>query len=893
MTEKKLYLIDGHALVYRAYYAFVKNPLTSSKGLPTSAVFGFANYLIRLIESYSCPYLAVVMDSSAPTFRHEMYEQYKANREEMPADLKVQMPLIRELIDAFNIPVIKQDGLEADDLIACLTKMATADDFDVFLITKDKDLMQLIGPRVKMLAPDGTGVLQLLDVKDVVEKMGIGPEKIVDYLALIGDASDNIPGVPGVGPKTALKILECGGSVENILINPSVLENPKLIQKITENKELLRLSKDLATLKCDIGLSLEMDALLRQTPDREKCIAFFKELGLTSFLRNPLFGEAKKLRPDVKIITDLSQIPALVEKIKSAGYMCIDTQTTGLIPRAAQLIGIAISLDDTEAVYIPVGHLEVMHNCNLQSVLDLLQEVIENPAIAKIGQNLKYDYQVFKNYGIQFNGITFDTMIAAYVIDPGKRTFDLEVLVAEWLEMDTTLFSQIVNEKKGETFADLPVNKAAVYVAEIVCLPFLLKKKLEVVLAEKNCQKLFTEIEMPLVHVLADLEWQGMLIDTGLLESLSKEYTSVLTGLSEEVYLLAGEQLNLNSPKQIGEILFDKLQLPAPKKTKSGTHSTSVDILEKLAPDYPIVQKILDCREVQKLLSTYIDALPQQILAQSGRVHSSFNQTVAITGRLSSTNPNLQNIPVRTDGSKRIREAFIAKPGFVLVSADYSQVELRILAHLSKDSFLIQAFVNDQDIHTQTASAIYGTFPELVTAEMRRTAKTINFGLMYGMGPINLSRQLGISFGEAKIFIDKYFEQFPTIKNFMETTIKGARELGYTETLLGRKRYHPEINAQNRTIREAAERTAINTPVQGTAADIIKIAMVNIHKDINDFYKDARMLLQVHDELVFEVPESQSDAFCSWVIGKMSTAYELIVPLKVDGGIGENWSTAH
>jgi DNA polymerase-1 len=564
-----------------------------------------------------------------------------------------------------------------------------------------------------------------------------------------------------------------------------------------------------------------------------------------------------------------------------------------LIPRAAQLIGITIALSENEAVYIPLGHKEVANNCDLSAVLNCLKIIIENPDITKIGHDLKYDYQVFKNYGIHLNGITFDTMIAAYLLDPGKRTFELEVLVSEWLEMDTTLLSQIVNEKKGNTIADLAVHDAACYAAEMVCLPFLLKKKLEIALAEKKCQKLFAEIEMPLVHVLADLEWQGMLIDTVLLESLSKEYSASLSALSQEVYLLAGEQLNLNSPKQIGEILFDKLHLPAPKKTKSGTHSTSVDILEKLAPEYPIVQKILDCREVQKLLSTYIDALPQQILVQSGRVHSSFNQTVAATGRLSSTNPNLQNIPVRTDGSKRIRQAFIAKPGFLLVSADYSQIELRILAHLSKDPFLIQAFENDQDIHTQTASAIYGTFPEFVTPEMRRTAKTINFGLMYGMGPINLSRQLGISFGEAKIFIDKYFEQFPTIKNFMDSTIKDARVLGYTQTLLGRKRYHPEINSQNRTIREAAERTAINTPVQGTAADIIKIAMINIHNELDKLYCDARMLLQVHDELVFEVPQSQSEGFHNWIINKMSTAYKLIVPLKVDGGIGKNWSEAH
>lgn len=889
MIEKKLYLVDGHALVYRAYYAFVRNPLTNSKGLPTSAIFGFTNYLLRLIENYSCPYLAVVMDSSVPTFRHEMYEQYKAHREEMPDDLKIQMPLIRDLISAFNIPIIKKDGLEADDLIACLTNKAANNGFEVYLVTKDKDLMQLIGPKVKMLAPDGTGTLQIINTEDVVKKMGVGPEKIVDYLALIGDASDNIPGVPGVGPKTAIKILESGGSVENILRDSSVLQNPKLIQKINENKELLKISKDLATLKCDVDVMLELDDLLRVNPDREKCIALFKELDFISFLRHPLFGESKKFQPKVNIITEVNQIREIVNTIKKTGFMCIDTQTTNLLPRAADLIGFTIAIDPNEAFYIPIGYL----HCDLKSVINIFNEILQDPSIKKIGQNLKYDYQIFKNEGVCLKGITFDTMIAAYLLDPGKRTYDLDVLATEWLEIEITPFNELVDEKKGRTFSDIPLDKAAEYAAEIGCLPLLLMNNLENELVKQNCMKLFNEIEMPLVSVLAELEWHGMLIDTNLLNQLSEEYKVTLEKLSEEIFQIAGEQINLNSPKQIGEILFDKLNLPAAKKTKNGAHSTSVDILEKLAPDYPIVQKILDYRESQKLLSTYIDALPQQILPKSGRVHSSFNQTVTATGRLSSTNPNLQNIPVRTDTSKRIRQAFIAEKGKVLVSADYSQIELRILAHLSEDPFLIQAFVNDQDIHTQTASAIYGVFPEMVTSEMRRAAKTINFGLMYGMGPINLSRQLGISFAEAKSFIDKYFEQFPTIKKFMESTISKARELGFTETLLGRKRFHPEINSKNRTIREAAERMAINTPVQGTAADIIKIAMIQINNQINDFCDNARMLLQVHDELVFEATEDHAEKFCSWVVNKMCNAYKLIVPLKVDGGIGSNWSEAH
>lgn len=894
MTEKKLYLIDGHALVYRAYYAFIHNPLTNSKGQPTSAVFGFANYLIRLIETYNCPYLAVVLDSSTPTFRHKMYDQYKANREAMPDDLKAQMPLIHELISAFNIPAVKQDGLEADDLIANITCKATAEDFDVYLVTKDKDLMQLIGPRVKMLAPEGTGTLQMLDVKDVVEKMGVGPDKIVDYLALIGDSSDNIPGVPGVGPKTAIKILEAGGSVDAILNDPGILKAPKLVQKIEENIELLRISKELATLKCESDAPVDIKSFERRPPDREKCITIFREMEFTSLLRNPLFGGTKTLKPDVNILSDKQQIIQLLESVRASCCMSIDLQTTSLAPRAATIAGVAIAVDEGTGAYIPVGHTN-QENALLEDVIGLLKDVIEDPQIKKIGQNLKYDYQVLKNYGLTLRGIAFDTMIAAYILDPGKRAYDLDVLASEWLKMDITPISKFISdkEKASRTFADIPIHDAASYAAEVVCLPLILKKLLEEKLVEQGSKKLFDEIEIPLVSVLADLEWHGMLIDTKVLKELSDEYTAALKILSDDIYQIAGEELNLNSPKQIGEVLFDKLALPAAKKTKNGAHSTSVEVLEKLAPYYPIVQKILEYRELQKLLSTYIDALPEQILPQSGRVHSSFNQTVTATGRLSSTNPNLQNIPIRTDGSKRIRGAFIAKDGYAIVSADYSQIELRILAHLSNDPFLIQAFTDDKDIHTQTASVIYRVFPEMVTPDMRRAAKTINFGLMYGMGPINLSRQLGISFNEARLFIDTYFQQFPTIKNYMESTIGKARECGFTETLLGRKRFLPEINVKNKTIREAAERTAINTPVQGTAADIIKIAMIQIHNEIGSYCKNAKMLLQVHDELVFEVPQNDAELFYSWVIDKMSNAYKLLVPLKVDGGIGKNWSEAH
>ncbi|HEX3020493.1 MAG TPA: DNA polymerase I [Chitinispirillaceae bacterium] len=893
MNDKRLFLIDGHALVYRAYYAFVKNPLINSKGQSTSAVFGFANYLVRLIEKYSCPYIAVVMDSSKPTFRHELYAQYKANREEMPDDLKAQMPLINKLIQALNITVIRKDGLEADDLIAVLTRKAVKESFDVFLVTKDKDLMQLIGPNVKMLAPDGSGTLMMLDVEDVKEKMGIGPEKIVDYLALIGDASDNIPGVPGVGPKTALKILEMAGTVDKVLDNPSILENEKLIAKIQQNRELLCISKTLATLKEDVDIEITLDGLLRKPFDLTQCVSLFRDLEFTSLIRHPLFGSAPKSSYTVSIISDAEQIQKLNSAIKEAGEMAIDIRCATDLARETEIIGISVAVDQNNAVYIPISHAQ-NSNLALTFVLTSLKEVLQSPKIRKIGYNLKFIYQLFKGQGIDLQGVYFDVMIAAYLIDSGKRAYDIDMLALEFLGQELNSLEKILGSGKNRIpFKELSAEDAAAYSGQIACVSFSLSEKQLLHLQKTGCDTLFFSIEMPLVTVLGEMEWHGIKIDVQFLKKLSDEYGCELHKLSESIYQLAGESLNLNSPKQIAEVLFGKLSLPGAKKTKGGAQSTSVDVLEKLAPDYPIVQKILDYREIQKLLSTYIDALPEQIFSASGRVHTSFNQTVAATGRLSSTNPNLQNIPVRTEMGKRIREAFIAADGNVLISADYSQIELRILAQLSKDPFLIQAFAEDRDIHALTASAIYKVFPEMVTPEMRRAAKTINFGLMYGMGPINLARQLGISFGEAKMFIDEYFLQFPSIKKYMESTIDGARQQGYTETLLGRRRFIPEINSANRNIREAAERTAINTPVQGTAADIIKIAMINIQKEISEICVEAEMILQVHDELVFEVPEADAERMKSWIIEKMSNAYPLMVPLRVDAGIGNNWRVAH
>lgn len=892
MSEKQIYLIDGHALAYRAYFAMIRNPLTNSKGQPTSAVFGFANYLLRILQDYACPYLAVVFDSPKPSFRKDIYKAYKANREKMPDDMVSQIPLLFKLVECLNIPYFLKDSIEADDIIAYITRKAEKKGYKVFLVTKDKDLMQLVSDDVHLLAPESGGKFTEMGPHEVTEKMGVPPDKILDLLALMGDSSDNIPGVPGVGPKTAVKILNDVGSLNTLLKDASSIANPKLQTKIEENRDKIELSKELVTLNYDIGMDITIEDLKTLQVKREECIAFFKEMEFSSLLKNPIFDITTKTEFTVCIPKKMDEIADFIERIKDNGFVSIDTETTSVEARSATLVGISLAISPSEAFYIPVGH-DSGNNLPLKKTLSLLKPVIESDTVKKIGQNLKYDYQVFKNYAITMQGIFFDTLIAAYLIDPGKRQYNMDSLAAQWLNSKTISIESLIGKGKDQkSFATVSIPEAAEYSGEDAVIPLKLKDVFRPLLGERNLISLFETVEIPLVTVLAEMEWYGITIDTTFLQKLSIEYGKKLARISQEIYTMAGEEFNLNSPKQISEIFFTKLGLPKSKRTKTGL-STDVNALEKLAPNYPIAQKLLKYREVQKLLSTYIAALPAQVNKESGRVHTSFNQTITATGRLSSTSPNLQNIPVRTEEGKRIREAFIVQKGRILVSADYSQIELRILAHLSEDKRLIQAFKEDQDIHTQTASAIYGVFPEMITPEMRRAAKTINFGLMYGMGPINLSRQLGISFKEAQMFIDTYFEQFPTIHRFMDTCIEKARDTGYSETLLGRRRYLPDVNADNRRIREAAERTAINTPVQGTAADIIKIAMVNIQREIESAFTDANMLLQVHDELVFEIEEKDMKLFTKWIIDKMSSAYTLAVPLKVDVGSGKNWSAAH
>jgi len=893
MDSKKLYLVDGYALIYRAYFALMKNPLSNRNGIPTGAFYGFAGYILRLLETYDCPYLAVVMDSAKPTFRHEMYDQYKANREAMPDELRAQLPFIRQFIDACKIPTVIQEGLEADDLIAALTLKAVDAGFDVFLVTRDKDLMQLVGPKVTMLAPEGAGVLSPLGVPEVKEKMGVDPHRIVDYLALIGDSSDNIPGVPGVGPKTAVKILEQVKDVETLLADTSVIANPKLRQKIDDNRDLLALSKRLVTLETDAPIVFSLDELARQQFNTEACTGLIREMECMSLLRSPLFTESTQTQMHhVTVITTQQELETVCASARKHGTIAVTSLTSGGI-MSQQTAGCAVALSEKEAYYLPFAH-DTGELIDRAAALPALQKLCTGSGMKIICHDLKSELHAGILPVDHQESDLFDCMLAAYLLDPGKRDYGIDQLAQQWLYHQVTSTAQMRGSGRNtRTDNMVPVDEAAEVSGGLSAALFALEKRLRPLLHEKKLWELFRTVELPLVDTLALMERTGIMVDTACLATLSDEYHTRCDAVAADVYHLAGTEFNMNSPKQIGEVLFDTLHLPAPKKTKTGAHATGVEVLERLADNYPIARRILDYRELQKLLSTYIDALPAQIAPATGRVHTSFNQTIAATGRLSSTDPNLQNIPIRSEDGKRIRDAFIPAPGMVLVSADYSQIELRILAHLSNDPLLRQAFAEDRDIHTQTASAIYQIFPEMVTPEMRRAAKTINFGLMYGMGPINLSRQLGISFAEARNFIETYFMQFPTIKSYMDSTIEQARQHGYVETMLGRRRYLPDISASNRVIREAAERTAINTPVQGTAADIIKLAMIDIHAKLPEAFPDAAMLLQVHDELVFELPADKAPEFREWAVERMSGAFTLSVPLKVEAGIGANWNEAH
>lgn len=926
--KEKLFLLDGTALAYRAYYAFIGRPLVTSGGMNVSAIYGFSNSLIKILEEEKPDYIAVVFDSGQPTFRHELHPEYKATREKMPEDMAVQLQKLKEVIKAFNIPILEVSGYEADDVMGTLAKIAETKGIETYLVTGDKDLLQLVSPMIKIYRPTkGLADIEIVDVEKVKQEWGVRPEQIVDVLGLMGDKVDNVPGVPGIGEKTAIQLIKEFGSIENLVKNVDRIPTQKIKENLKNSIDKALLSKTLVTIKTDVPLDIDIYSLKAKEPNRDKLAELFyelefksliKKLGLTSAVREveeekieeekkPIKYDSIKTRPhQYHIIKSVDELRELAEKLKSSDLISFDTESTSINPLDADLIGMSFATKPGEAFYVPVS-VEVSSptslfelerkkktfGIELETVLEYVKPILENPTIKKCGQNLKYDILLMLKYGVWINGISFDTMVAGYILSP-ESSHTLEVLAKEYLKYQVIPISQLIGEGRHQRkMSDVPVEKVAEYACEDADITLQLMVKLKDELEKREQLKLCEEVEFPLVEVLAHMESSGVKLDTELLREMSKELDRMLDNLTHDIYNLAGTEFNINSPQQLADVLFKKLKLPPVKTTKTG-YSTDVEVLEELAKEHPIAEKLLEYRQIQKLKSTYVDALPKLINPKTGKVHTSFNQTGTATGRLSSSEPNLQNIPIRTEIGREIRKAFIpSEPDWFILSADYSQIELRIMAHLSGDENLISAFRKGLDIHSSTAASVFGVRPEDVNYEMRRKAKEVNFGIIYGISPYGLSQRLGIPQPEAKRIIETYFQRFPKVKEYIDKTIDDARQKGYVSTLLGRRRYVPDINSRNRTVREFAERTAINMRIQGTAADLIKLAMVRIYNEMKQRKFKSKMILQVHDELVFDVSPDEVEQMKEIVLEKMQNALQLDVPLVVELGVGKSWFEAH
>ncbi len=892
-TEEKLfvseevYLVDGSAYIYRAYHAVA--PLTNEDGMPTHAVFGFMNILRRLIKDEKPKYLAVAFDMRGPVFRHDIYPEYKANRPPMPEDLAVQIPYIKELVRAMNISCYEMQGIEADDIIATVATVLSAKGHNVVVVSGDKDLLQLVDNHVVMLDPMKN---KIMDSAAVEEKYNVKPEQLLDCYSLMGDSSDNIPGVPGVGPKTAEKLINQHKTLEGVYEALADMKKSKLKERLEENKDKAFLSRDLIRLKYDVEVPCELSAYLPKEPDEEKLNDLYVRLGFSSMVKT----EKKTIPVPVDgftLVQTLDALESMLAQIRNTDLLVIDTETTSLNPSHAILVGVSLCIDLDTAWYIPVGHcLDDGHlvagQLELSVVLDALRPILTSETIPKLGHNLKYDYSVLKkSCNIIMQGPMYDTMIAAHLAESGRRTLKLDDLCRE-RGYSLTAFDQVVSDpKKEKCFAYVGLDAACNYSCEDVYGALLLWQHYEPLLRELDQYELFCDVETPLVPILADMELAGITVSDAVLTKLQSEFQEELDLLQEEIYTLAGYTFNIQSPKQLGVLLFEKLELPHGRKTKTG-YSTDMKVLEKLALKHEIPAKVMRYRILAKLQSTYVKKLKKLIDPESGRVHTSFNQTVTATGRLSSSNPNMQNIPIRTDEGNRIRHAFIPRKGLVFMSADYSQIDLRVLAHYSQDRALLHAFQNGEDIHARTAAELFSVSPLLLTSEMRRVAKSINFGIVYGMSSFGLSNQLNISRKEASRFIDKYFHLYGGVKEFMQTVVEQARIDGYVTTLLNRRRMLPEINVKNKTRREFSERVAINTPIQGTAADIVKLAMIAVVPALKQEQLSARLLLQIHDELVFELPETELVATQKVVQTVMEGALTLDVPLTVNFEIGSS-----
>ncbi len=936
MSQKRLFLLDGYALIFRGYYALIKNPRVNSKGQDTSAILGFVNSLFDVIKRERPDHLAVAFDKQGSSARLEMFPEYKANRDETPEAIKIAVPIIQDILNAMHIPIIEQAGVEADDLIGTIAKQAEKEDFKIYMVTPDKDYAQLVSENIFMYRPArmGNGI-EIWGIPEVQKKFEVErPEQVIDYLGMMGDAVDNIPGLPGVGDKTAKKFIAAYGSMEGLIANIDQLKG-KMKEKVTANAELGMLSKKLATIIIDCDVTFDAPNYEISTPDSEKVQGIFEELEFRrlkdQFLKiffpsettasatpkktnqagagqfslfggDPASDAATTSFSDRKTIANTQHfyqsiapgmaLQLFLKKLVQQEAVCFDTETTGLDPLVVELVGISFSWEAGKGYYIPFPE----DRTEAQTLIEQIRPFFENEQITKIGQNLKYDIKVLAKYQLAVRGPLFDTMLAHYLINPDMR-HNMDVLSETYLNYTPISITELIG-KKGKnqlSFRQVPLDKQTEYAVEDADITYQLKEHFAPELKEANTESLFQDIEIPLLGVLADMEIEGINLDKDFLQSLSSDLDSDIQALEQAIYTEAGETFNIASPKQLGIVLFEKMKLvDKPKKTKTGQYSTAEDVLSYLAKDHKIIQNILEFRGLSKLKSTYVDALPNQVNPTTQRVHTDYMQTVAATGRLSSNNPNLQNIPIRTERGQQVRKAFVPKNDeYTLLAADYSQIELRIIAALSEEETMISAFQNGEDIHAATAAKVFGVPIEEVTREQRSNAKTVNFGIIYGVSAFGLSNQTELSRSEAKELIDTYYKTYPKLRNYMSELVDFARENGYAQTVLGRRRYLKDINSANAVVRGAAERNAVNAPIQGSAADIIKIAMINIHQQLQANNYKTKMLLQVHDELVFDVYKPELEAIKELVKSTMENAYTLAVPLEVDMGTGNNWLEAH
>ena len=896
---KKLFIIDGYAILYRAHYALIRNPLITSYGFHTSALFGFTNQLIKIIKDENPDYLVCAFDSKEKTFRHKIYSDYKANRPEMPEELQKQIPHLWELLDGMNIPVLRKPGYEADDIIGTVTESVLDKKIQSYIVSGDKDFMQLINDKIFLYTPGKrNSAPDIYDKDGVIKKWGLPPEKIIDLLALMGDSSDNVPGVAGVGVKTAVKLLKEYDNIESVLDNASKISNKRVHNGLMNGRDKAFLSKELVTIIKDVDVDTNVENFLLKSFDQEALGKKFEELEFYALLKYLAMDApetiTKKEEKNYQTILDLKALKEMVDELKNAKYVSIDLETTSVNPMLAEIVGISVSYNKNSAFYIPILYPEKKKNNfgdnDLEVALSIMKEFFENKEIRKVGQNIKYDALILYRHGVKVSNIFLDTMIAAHILNPAAKSYKLDALSIEFLNYNMVPIEDLIGKGKDQITMDLvPLDKISYYAAEDADIVFQLAEIFAPKLEENGQLNFFADIEMPLIDVLMKMENEGVYVDEDLLNEMSLNIGERLDLLVKEIYNIAEEEFNINSTQQLAKILFDDLKLTQIKK-----RSTAENVLKELVNEHELPELILSYRKLNKLKNTYIDALPASINKKTKRIHSTFNQTIAATGRLSSTGPNFQNIPIRTVDGREIRKSFIAQQkNWGIFSADYSQIELRIMAHLSEDKELCKAFKDNLDIHDRTASLIYNVPLDDVQPEMRRTAKVINFGIMYGAGPFRISQELGISRKAAQEIIKQYFIQYSGIQNYIDDTLSKARSDNYVETILGRRRYVWDVNSENALKKQAAERVAINMPIQGSAAELIKIAMIDIQKNIENDKLNSKMILQIHDELLFEYPLDEEEHLISMVKKSMENAMSLKVPIIVDYGFGKDWFEAH